>query len=229
MKLKKLQMTWDNFGKIDPLFAILTKWNKIGNRWDKKEFFETGKKEIFNVMKYVESLEVQLPRKKSLDFGCGVGRLTQALCQYFDKVYGIDIAPSMIDLARKYNRYRAKCEYFLNETDDLKIFPDNSFSFIYTKLTLQHIEPKHSKKYIKEFLRILAPNGLLIFQLPSHHIPLYKMFQRLFEFTFKIEMYGIRKYDVVKLLKRNNVKILDISKDFNAGFMWVSFQYCVTK
>lgn len=56
--------------------------------------------------------------KKALDFGCGMGRLTQALTKYFEEVYGIDIAPSMIKLTEKYNRYDNKCKFFLNTTDD---------------------------------------------------------------------------------------------------------------
>src|SRR2546428_12750550 len=30
------------------------------------------------------------------------------------------------------------------------------------------MEPRYSKVYIRELLRVLAPDGLLVFQLPSH-------------------------------------------------------------
>ena len=39
-------------------------------------------------------------RRSALDFGCGIGRLSQALAEHFDQVYGVDISPKMIELAR---------------------------------------------------------------------------------------------------------------------------------
>ncbi len=76
---EKLQNTWDGFGKIDPLWAILTQPDKRNNKWDINEFFKTGEEEITQVMEYINSLHISLSRNKALDFGCGVGRLTQAL------------------------------------------------------------------------------------------------------------------------------------------------------
>lgn len=101
MDIKTLQSKWDNLAKIDPLWAILADAEKKGNRWKIAEFFETGVKEINSLMEYVDSLDITIAQENSraLDFGCGVGRLTQALANYFDQVYGVDIAPSMIELA----------------------------------------------------------------------------------------------------------------------------------
>ncbi len=254
MDIKKLQKNWNEFGKTDPFWSILAYPDKKINKWQINEFFETGIKEIDEVMKYIKSLGIEISRRKALDFGCGVGRLTQALVYYFDEVYGIDIASSMIELANKYNRHGKKCKYYLNETDDLTLFPDNSFDFIYTNITLQHMEPRYSKAYIKEFLRVLIPHGLLIFQLPSKPIlNLYddKLSERLKQLinlvTPKIllnlyywikmkiikqprmEMYGIKRKEVVKFLEGNRVKIVDITQNKSAGPDWVSFRYCVTK
>lgn len=172
MKFEQLQNNWDIFGKTDPLWAILTDSEKRNNQWDVNEFFRTGEEEIIGVMNYIDSLHISLSRNKVLDFGCGVGRLTQGLCLYFDQCYGVDIAPSMIELAEKYNRYRRKCSYYINSAQDLSLFENNSFNFIYSNIVLQHMEPKYSKNFIKEFIRVLAGDGLLIFQIPSERIPI---------------------------------------------------------
>lgn len=50
---------------------------------------------------------------------------------------------------------------------DLARFPDGTFTFIYSTLVLQHMEPQFSKGYIREFVRVLAPGGVLAFQLPA--------------------------------------------------------------
>ncbi|MBD1905968.1 class I SAM-dependent methyltransferase [Funiculus sociatus GB2-A5] len=172
MELEELKRNWNEFGRRDPLWAILTNPTKKGNKWEPDEFFKTGEEEIESVINYINSLGIAYSRKKALDFGCGVGRLTQALFHYFDEACGIDIAPSMIELARKYNRYGDKCQYYVNESDDLRLFKDNSFNFIYSKIVLQHIRPEYSKNYIKEFLRILTPGGLMVFQIPSEPVPI---------------------------------------------------------
>jgi SAM-dependent methyltransferase len=209
--LKELQKNWDDFGRTDPLWAICTIPNKKGNRWIEDEFFETGKVEISEIIRYIESLDISIPYRKALDFGCGVGRISQALANYFDVVYGVDIAPSMIDLAKKYNVYGDRCRYHLNETDDLKLFQDNYFDFIYSSITLQHIRPRCMKNYIKEFLRVLNRGGLLIFQLPSDCIErisfLHNIRMKVRSLLKKclkqpmMELYSLKKKKVIKILE----------------------------
>jgi SAM-dependent methyltransferase len=167
MELTDLQKNWDRFGQIDPLWAILTVPEKINNRWDIGDFFQTGISEMQEILGYLNMLGIPSQKKRALDFGCGVGRLTQALCLYFDECCGIDIARSMIKLAKTYNQYGNRCEYCLNELDGLPTCVDDDWDFIYSSLVLQHMKPSYSKRYIREFLRILSPSGALVFQLPA--------------------------------------------------------------
>ena len=95
MKLKKLQNHWDAFGRVNPMGAILTEnslavpWDR---QWDAKAFFQTGVTEIDHVVEYAATLPVSFARQRALDFGCGIGRLTQALASHFSEVHGVDIA-----------------------------------------------------------------------------------------------------------------------------------------
>lgn len=255
MNLNDVKKFWDHWGRKDPLWAILTEEEKSHNRWELNDFFKTGINEIDNIIPFAESQGINFTYGKALDFGCGVGRLTQALANYFKKVYGVDIAQSMINLADKYNLHKDNCKYLLNEREDLKIFPDNNFDFIISLITLQHIEPKFSKNYIIEFLRILSKNGLLVFQMPSDptkskkyirrgllHIikklgfyPTYKRFK---SFIFRREkddyygvmkMYGINKDEMIDFLKENGAKIIVAKQDIRAGPYWSSYLYFVKK
>ena len=126
-----------------------------------------GATEIDDLMKHIDSLHINIARDNAMDFGCGVGRVSQALAEYFNCVRGVDIAPTMIELARKYNRYPEKCKFYLNETDDLKAFEDSSFNLVYSNITLQHMKKKYVMRYIREFLRVIAGGGIIVFQLPS--------------------------------------------------------------
>ena len=105
MDLNELQKNWDEFGKTDPLWAILTNPGRKGGKWTPEEFFASGRGEIAAIMNRAEALGFPVRREAALDFGCGVGRLTQALCAWFERCCGVDIAPSMIELARGYNTH----------------------------------------------------------------------------------------------------------------------------
>ncbi len=171
MELSDLQRHWDRFGSDDPLWAILTAPDKKNNKWDPAEFFQTGCDEIQGVMQYLASLNQHPNRNSSqaraMDFGCGVGRLTQAMCEHFARCDGVDIAPSMIDGARRFNRFGDRCQYHINGKSDLTLFPDGAFDFIYSNIVLQHMEPRYSQGYVREFIRLLSPGGVAVFQLPS--------------------------------------------------------------
>lgn len=170
MNLDRLQQHWDEFGRRDPLWAILTVDDRRNRRWDPVAFFKTGQDEIDGVMKFLETFGLPRAYRKALDFGCGVGRLTQALCQYFDRSAGVDIAPSMIKQATAFNRYGDKCQYILNISNDLRSFDNGEFDLIYSVIVLQHMRPEYSRNYMREFLRVLSPGGVCIFQIPSELI-----------------------------------------------------------
>jgi SAM-dependent methyltransferase len=167
MTLRRLQENWDEFGRTDPMWAILTVPGKEGGRWTQEEFFSTGNAEIDALLQYLEGLSMSVNCGRALDFGCGLGRLTQALARHFAEVVGVDIAPSMIDGARRLNRHGDRCRYVLNERDHLNVLGGKRFDLIYTNIVLQHIQPRYTARYLREFMRLLAPGGALVFQLPS--------------------------------------------------------------
>lgn len=238
MKINKLKENWDTFGKVNAQWAVL---NKKGKKSNLNEFFKTGEEEIKKVMDSLSKKQIKLNKGKALDFGCGMGRLTQALAPYFKKVYGVDISPSMIGLAKKHNKYPDKCKYLLNDKDNLSIFKKNSFDFIYTNIVLQHMKQEYSLNYIKEFLRILKPKGILLFQIPSKRLISW---QTLVEIVFPkfivdfakkkiqgavMDMHPIKKEKILMILKKNNTKILDLMPDKSAGKRFESFKYLVEK
>jgi SAM-dependent methyltransferase len=167
MELRELQTNWDQFGRTDPMWAILTHENKRGHGWKPDEFFATGRQEVADVLGYLAELGLPKARRAALDFGCGLGRLTQALGEHFESATGVDIAPSMIEGARRYNRHGDRCRYVLNDRDDLSVFPDASFDLIYSNIVLQHMKPEYSRRYAREFVRLLTPGGAAVFQIPS--------------------------------------------------------------
>jgi SAM-dependent methyltransferase len=166
--IEELRDVWEAHAKYDPLWAILSDASKKGRKWDLKLFFETGHREISSLMSRLSELNLCFNPGMALDFGCGVGRLTQSLSVYFEKAIGVDISKTMIDLAKRLNNCGDSCQFIANEKENLDLLESDSFDLIYASIVLQHIPPEIMSKYLSEFLRILRTNGILVFQLPSH-------------------------------------------------------------
>ena len=166
--LRKSQLYWDSFAASDPLWAVLAFPEMSGGRWALSEFMKSGEREIALLFHRLAELQLPVPRRSGLDFGCGVGRLTQALARRLDFVVGADLSPVMIDLARKLNQYADRAEYLCTAETGLETLPPRTFQLIYSNIVLQHVASDLSLRYLEEFFRLLEPEGLLVFQLPSH-------------------------------------------------------------
>ena len=159
---------WDRHARRDPLWAILSEAKKRDGKWEASQFFESGVEEIRSLLFELDSLGIDVGRRAALDFGCGVGRLTQALAPHFERVVGVDISASMHQLATGVNRFPASVSYVCNQAANLAVFEANCFDFIVSSIVLQHVDPVIAVSYIRECCRVLTPGGLAVFQLPSH-------------------------------------------------------------
>jgi 2-polyprenyl-3-methyl-5-hydroxy-6-metoxy-1,4-benzoquinol methylase len=163
--LQGLERTWETLAQADPMWAICTDPARAGRRWELSEFMATGETEIYTVMNRIRDLGVRLDFSgAALDFGCGVGRLTQPLAKRFKNCTGIDISATMIETARTLSSGFGNCQFRVNRAASLQMFEAESFSFVYSNIVLQHIAPRYAKRYIQEFIRVLRPGGALVFQ-----------------------------------------------------------------
>jgi ubiquinone/menaquinone biosynthesis C-methylase UbiE len=160
--LNQLRDVWDGLAEQDALHAILTDPSVKDGKWNTADFMATGITEINTVTSHLAQIGY-LPNAKgsALDFGCGVGRLTQALAQRFSSCVGVDISEHMIQKAAALNHHE-HCQYLVSSGSTLP-FEDASFTFIYCNIVLQHMHRRFSMGYLKEFVRVLAPGGVLVF------------------------------------------------------------------
>ena len=164
MNIKEASRNWTELGTDDPLWVVLTDPDKKGNRWKTEEFFATGRDEIQRIFQRLITAGISPAAGRALDFGCGVGRLTQALAERFETVDGVDISASMIRHAEQYNRFPARVKYHLNVQPDLAAFPAAQYDFICSLIALQHTPPKFQRCYLADFIRLLKPGGCACFQ-----------------------------------------------------------------
>jgi len=241
MAIDHVRRTYEQLGREDPLYAVLSRRELRGNKWDVDAFFATGEREIAQVLDYVQGLGLSLGRDRALDFGCGVGRLSQALGDRFEQVVGVDIADSMIDRAREFNRHGERVEYMVNTRDDLSILGDRRFDFVYSNITLQHIPPEHGENYIRAFFRVLRPGGVVIFQVPSgrayrpgslrawlyhlkrHHL---RRLRKRLAGRPPVEIHYIARERVEALIEACSAALVDIVPVGRSGAAGRNFRYC---
>jgi SAM-dependent methyltransferase len=166
MRLWQVRRHWDALAKDDPFWAVLTESRKQGNRWAIDEFYSTGVAEVEKDLAAVRLREPGLRLKRALDFGSGTGRLTFALGRHFEQATGVDISEAMVALAREHCR-NPRVDFVHNTRPDLAVFADGSFDFVYSRITLQHIAPRYTRAYLREFIRVLAPGGIMSVQIPD--------------------------------------------------------------
>lgn len=167
--LADLERNWEIYARSDPMWAVLMDPAKLGNRWDREEFFAAGEAEIATVLDRLAKLGVEPDRSgAALDFGCGVGRLTQALGARFAEAWGVDISATMVARAEGLNTHPERCHYVVNPHENLAAVTAGPFAFVYTSIVLQHMEPRYSRRYLAELARRVSPGGVLVAQVPDH-------------------------------------------------------------
>ncbi len=155
---------WEEMAALDPLWAILSSPEKRFGNWELKEFLRTGREEIAALMQSAQRFGLPAQKRRAIDYGCGIGRLTEPLRTYFPECYGVDIAQGMLEKAAELS---PECHF--RHAGDLSSFPSDYADLIYSSLVLQH-QPDRNKAaaLIADMVRVLARGGLLVFQLPIH-------------------------------------------------------------
>jgi SAM-dependent methyltransferase len=176
VQLEQHEQDWNELAELDPYWAILTASGKRFGRWNPDEFFATGPPEVEGLMNRAAELGHPQQRRRALDFGCGLGRVTRALAGHFDECVGVDISEGMVKGARELNEDVGGVIFVVNRATDLRVFADESFDFVYSNIALQHVPDRQViKSYIADFCRVLRPGGLLVFQLPSHIPAIFRL------------------------------------------------------
>jgi 2-polyprenyl-3-methyl-5-hydroxy-6-metoxy-1,4-benzoquinol methylase len=156
----RLADTWEAWAKRDQQFAILSSpevrtWDRdrfMAHTWEADHALSLAEKNGFR------------QRGRALDFGCGVGRLTQRLADCFEHVVGMDISPTMIEQARSLNRHGERCEYICGSLDQLD---DETFDFALAVYVIQHIPSSLQAGTLRNLVRTLKGEGALVVNIHS--------------------------------------------------------------
>jgi 2-polyprenyl-3-methyl-5-hydroxy-6-metoxy-1,4-benzoquinol methylase len=155
---------WEELARHAAYFRVLTHEGDLATDEDcnaSSAFFETGEADISALLSAIASLlGHELPLTSTLDFGCGVGRLTVPLARRSTAIVACDIAPTMLAHARR-NALEASLHNVtfigLRELSELRA---PQFDFVCSLLVIQYIPPSVGYSIIRMLLSALVPNGV---------------------------------------------------------------------
>lgn len=168
-----------------------------------------------NLYREVQLLEKALDGAqftRSLEVGCGYGRVTPWIMRYSKEHYAIDPESDLLKLAIKsYPTVK-----FLRATAQNLSFPDDYFDLIVSFSVLHHIPPGEFKKAVEEIKRVAKPNAVIFlhervrgrggFKFRSWPRPI-ETYKRLFSpwklarsFDRKVPGVGMDKLKIIKVM-----------------------------
>jgi len=96
----------------------------------------------------------ELNGKKVLDIGCCFGYQVKHLNMLGADAYGIDCSKFAVE--KSYDQGRVQ---LVDVAKGLPMFPDDTFDFVYSLATLEHIHEEHIPGLLDEIKRVLKPTG----------------------------------------------------------------------
>ena len=229
MDIDELKKKWDYLGASDPLWAVITDHSKKGNQWNREEFFETGRTDARAFVALARHLMPGFEIEHALDFGCGVGRLTQGHVPFVNRITGVDISGPMIEQANLLNTSPEKADFQLNTKPDLSLFASETFTYIISHIVLQHVPAVIHRRYVKEFVRVLRRGGVCIFQLPEAFADGWGSAKFTEDNKDKIDMYGSPQTEVLATIQNAGGRVLRVEDDGACGPGHTSYRYVFTK
>ena len=161
-----MKSDWNARANYDVKFSI-----RAVDSQTEKEFWDSGLLDCDliigrNANRYDMIMQSRDPKNlKTLEIGCGIGRILVPMAEVFGEVIGVDVSDEMVKLGKEKISNIKNCKILENSGSDLSFLEDNYFDFCYSFIVFQHIPEKSIVAgYMTEVSRVLKPNGIFRFQ-----------------------------------------------------------------
>jgi ubiquinone/menaquinone biosynthesis C-methylase UbiE len=102
------------------------------------------------------------PDRRTLEIGCGIGRMQAALSPKVAEAHGVDISPKMVEAARRRCAGLPNVSFSVVSGRDLAEFPAERFELVYAVDSFPYIHqagPEIVEAHFEEAARVLVPGG----------------------------------------------------------------------
>ncbi len=156
--LRDTDADWRELGRSQPYWGVLSNEAFLRENLTAETieaFYACGRPYIDEIVGRLDMATGSKPSGRGLDFGCGVGRLTEAMAEHVDEVVGLDISAGMLEVAR---RRGGKATY-------LQALPEAmTFDWINSFIVFQHIPPDRGEAILADLLGRLNADGAVSLQ-----------------------------------------------------------------
>lgn len=136
---------WEVWGKHDPYYGVLSSEDFRTNTLTaerKQAFFQSGEQHIDALLHTIRATFCgDFHPQRSLDFGCGVGRLLIPLAKHSVHATGIDVSPSMLAEAAHNCAEQRVRNVDLVSSDDGLSQAKGKYDLVNSHIVLAHIVP----------------------------------------------------------------------------------------
>ena len=131
-------------------------WSRAGDEWSKP----WGSSYMQWHGSILPRIGAFLPAPSILEIAPGFGRWTDFLKESCDRLTVVDISEKCIEACRQRFADEDHIAYHVNDGSSLAMVPDESIDFVFSYDSLVHAEDSVLESYIREFSRILKPDGV---------------------------------------------------------------------
>jgi 2-polyprenyl-3-methyl-5-hydroxy-6-metoxy-1,4-benzoquinol methylase len=163
--LRTERARWDRLAR-DPYYAVINAETNRSARFTddaRRELVDSGERDVAQTVDDIRRwIAPDFLPNETVDFGCGVGRLTIPLARLSQHVTGIDISQAMLAEARRNcldahvdnATFVASDEYFGSGAGATRV------DFVHAFIVFQHIPPRAGLWLANELVRRLRPGGI---------------------------------------------------------------------
>ncbi len=135
--------------------------DQILNVSDPEAFEAAGRYDGERLGRFIE------PTDTVLDLGCGIGRVTRYVAPLCHEIWAVDVSETMLRFARERLAELPNVRFLVGRGTSLPELETGSIDFVYSLLTLQHVEREHAFKLLRELRRVLRDGGRAFLTFPN--------------------------------------------------------------
>jgi ubiquinone/menaquinone biosynthesis C-methylase UbiE len=167
---------WERYGALDPYFGVLSEPDYHRAQLDeaaRERFFASGRRHVDELIAAARACAgVDFEPRRPLDYGCGVGRLTLPLAERCERVYGMDVSPSMLHEAERNARRSGLGNIEWVAAERLERLR-GEYDLVCSFLVFQHIPVREGERIFAELVHGLRAGGFGVIHVcvrPSHRL-----------------------------------------------------------
>ena len=101
--LERTRSHWETLGRTRPFWSVVSapafQKEDPTNAEQRAAFYRTGEVEVANLMAVLDRAGLSLPFASAMEFGCGLGRMTEPLARRFGRVLALDVSQPHLESA----------------------------------------------------------------------------------------------------------------------------------